>query len=163
MQINSVDGKVSGIKPEIWGRPGWNFLHMVTLAYPENPTLDDKRNYFTYLYTLQYILPCDKCKDNMTKHLKERPLNTWALTNRENLVKWGIDIHNLVNRENGKPIWTYDQALDALDLLINPIQKTNSGISEGFFGGVNNNMKYFAIALFVVILFLIIYYFTKKR
>ena len=35
--------------PEVWGPHGWYFLHSITLAYPDNPTDDDKtyhKNFF---------------------------------------------------------------------------------------------------------------------
>ena len=31
--------------PEIWGKHGWNFLHLITMGYPDNPTEDEKRQY----------------------------------------------------------------------------------------------------------------------
>ena len=36
------------MSPEIWGKIAWNFLHLVTLDYPLNPTNLDKQHYYEY-------------------------------------------------------------------------------------------------------------------
>src|ERR1044071_8282532 len=103
--------------PEIWGRYGWYFFHFVTMGYPDNPTIQDKIHYSQYIQNLQYVLPCDKCKNNLKQHLKKYPLTTEALANRTNFVKWGIDLHNIVNYYFGKPMVSYDEALADLNQL----------------------------------------------
>jgi hypothetical protein len=111
--------------PEIWGKYGWNFIHLVTLDYPKYPTEEDKQNYYNFFYTLQFVLPCDKCRYNLSHHLKKYPLNDNALSSRNNLVKWGIDLHNIVNYYTGKPMLTYSEALDDINSLTYP-EKTNN-------------------------------------
>ena len=33
------------MEPEIWGPHAWQFLHSITLSYPDNPTFEDKNNH----------------------------------------------------------------------------------------------------------------------
>ena len=50
--------------PEIWGPHAWIFLHSVTLAYPENPTNIDKKNFELFFNSMQPIIPCQKCSNH---------------------------------------------------------------------------------------------------
>jgi hypothetical protein len=41
---------MQNINPNIWGTHGWTFMHYITLAYPENPSEEDKKNDFSLIY-----------------------------------------------------------------------------------------------------------------
>jgi len=142
------------MKPEIWGKYGWDFFHLVTLGYPENPTKKDKKYYRKYIQCLQYVLPCDKCKYNLKNHLKKYPLTDSALESRQNLIKWGIDLHNIVNYYTGKSLLTYTEASNELNKLINPPKYTNSNY---FWHCL------FVVLIFIIIIILIIYFSSKKN
>ena len=111
----------------IWGPPAWTFLHTVTYNYPENPSDDDKRNFYNFFMSLE------------------------SLDSRENLVKWLIDLHNDVNRDNGKPVWSYSEVYNKYREMYN---QTN----------IYNNIIIFTIILIVLILifFLFNIYGSKK-
>jgi len=110
--------------PKIWGRYGWDFIHLVTMAYPKNPTDQEKLNYYNYFHALQHVLPCKKCQRNMANHLKKYPITNQVLSSRAELVKWGIDLHNIVNYYTGKPMLTYPEAMKSINELMQP--KKNS-------------------------------------
>jgi len=95
----------------IWGPPAWTFLHTVTYNYPENPTEDDKRNFYNFFMSLQHVLPCEKCKEHYKQNIQKYDLNN-SLGSRQELVKWLIDLHNDVNRDNGKPVWSYSDVFN---------------------------------------------------
>lgn len=137
--------------PKIWGPYGWNFLHLVTIAYPENPTEDDKMKYYNYFYCLQYVLPCAKCQYNMSQHLKKYPLNDEVLSSRTNLVKWGIDLHNIVNYYTGKPMLTYAEAMNDINKLMDPVKSNN------------NWFIYILLIIVIVIVIYLIYYYRFKK
>ena len=59
---------------------------------------------------MQHILPCEKCAMNYKENLVKLPIDN-HLENRDSLVKWVIDIHNLVNDELGKEKMDYEKAL----------------------------------------------------
>jgi len=100
----------NSVKPAIWGPHGWKFLHYVSLGYPTNPSHEDKLNYKNFYHSLQYILPCEKCAMNYKGNLRKLPIDN-HLESQDSLVKWVIDIHNLVNDELGKDKVDYDKAL----------------------------------------------------
>ena len=54
----------NSLQPQIWGPHGWKFIHYVSLGYPENPTINDKNFYKNFYYSLQDVLPCEKCRIN---------------------------------------------------------------------------------------------------
>ena len=134
----------------IWGPPAWTFLHTVTYNYPENPTDNDKRNFYNFFMSLQHVLPCNKCKAHYQQNIQKYDLSE-SLDSRENLVKWLIDLHNVVNRDNGKPVWSYSEVYNKYREMYN---QTN----------IYNNIIIFVIILIVLILvfFLFNIYGNKK-
>lgn len=102
------------ITPDIWGPVGWKFIHFVALAYPEKPTDIQKTHYKTFFDSIKNILPCIICSNNYKKHLEELPLSDEVLKDKESLVHWTIDMHNLVNVENGKKKLSYDEAIELM-------------------------------------------------
>jgi len=96
-----------GYSPLIWGKCGWRFIHFVALAYPEVPIEQDKIDYYKFFESLKDVLPCPTCAYNYEKKFKQYPPN---LENRKSLFRWTVDIHNSVNKENGKDIFSYEDA-----------------------------------------------------
>ncbi len=103
------------ITPEVWGPHGWKFIHYVTLAYPENPTQAQKEKYKAFLVLLKDVLPCSLCANHYAENLQKLPLSDEVLSSKENLIKWGIDIHNIVNESKNKPIVKYIEARRIID------------------------------------------------
>jgi hypothetical protein len=99
------------ITQKTWGPYGWKFMHMVALAYPNNPTNEDKENYKTFFTILSNILPCQMCAEHYKKNLVNFPLTDLILSSRDTLLKWTIDIHNEVNKSIGKKILDYNEAI----------------------------------------------------
>lgn len=99
------------MNPSFWGPKAWIFLHSVTMHYPKNPSEQDKQMYFNFFKSLEKVLPCEKCAYNYAQNLQKLPLEP-ALENRDTLMRWLIGVHNEVNKEAGKPTFTYDQVID---------------------------------------------------
>ena len=116
-----------------WGKHGWIFLHYVTFNYPINPTQQDIDNYYDFFYSLKFVLPCEICKKHFSNNLLKHNL-IGALKTRNTLIRWLIDIHNNINYELGKPILSYDKALQKLDKVD------------------NNNYIYYSIILITLII-----------
>lgn len=100
--------------PKRWGDSAWKFLHNVSLGYPEEPTFEDKQNYYNLFSNLGNILPCKLCRTNEKVHFSNKPLTIDDLKDRTSLVNWVIDHHNEVNRSLGKRTLTREEAYDAI-------------------------------------------------
>lgn len=140
--------------PEIWGKYCWNFIHLITLEYPENPSIEDKKKYYEYFFALQKILPCEKCRNNLKRHLNKYPLTDQVLSCRTNLVKWGIDIHNVVNYYTGKSLLSYNEGMNEINKLVDIGGKKNNYITWIF---------YFIIIVTIMILCFFIYFYIFKN
>lgn len=88
------------MNPEIWGSNIWYLLHII-VQHPNSPNYKYKQ----FFYTLQYLLPCPKCRNNYIKHI----LNETISSDNNKLSKWLFNIHNNVNKDIGKPILTYNE------------------------------------------------------
>lgn len=102
---------INNISPNEWGPSAWRFMHYITMAYPDNPTTIDKQNMKTFFSSIGSILPCEKCRINFAKHTSVYPLNDYVLNSRFDLVNWLIDVHNEVNKMNGKKVLSYDEVI----------------------------------------------------
>ena len=95
------------VKPDEWGPPLWKEMHQKTIAYPRDPTDRDRQEIATYFRNIIHRLPCDKCKQHYQNQLNQMPI---PVNNRDDLINWLIDIHNEVNKMNGKRVLSYREA-----------------------------------------------------
>lgn len=103
------------MKPSVWGPHGWIFLHSITMAYPEDPSDEDKRRMINFFESVKYVLPCTTCSNNLRKHMSSIPLTEKALSSQKNLMKWLVNIHNKVNDETGKPRMSHSDAIEEME------------------------------------------------
>mmetsp|Transcript_77059 Transcript_77059/g.121685 ORF Transcript_77059/g.121685 Transcript_77059/m.121685 type:complete len:223 (+) Transcript_77059:139-807(+) len=96
--------------PTVWGPPTWFFLHSLTLALPEQVPADKQASVKSLMYDLQNVLPCPSCGMNLKKHMEIHPVEPHLAT-RSAMVKWMIDIHNMVNKDVGNKEMDEDAAL----------------------------------------------------
>ena len=133
--------------PKVWGKCIWNSINYITMDYPENPTDEDKQHYYQFFQSLQYVLPCARCRFNLQQNLQKYPLTLEALTNRDTLLKWVIDLHNIVNYHTGKKVLPYYQALQKINRSMQP----------------DNRRYYYLVIFLVVIIILILVYFIYRK
>ena len=95
---NSNDGMLT----TVWGPSQWHVLHTMSFNYPVTPTPKDKRNYRDYILSLQNVLPCGKCRDNLRKNFKNLPLMIKHMKSRHTFSKYIYDLHELINDMLGK-------------------------------------------------------------
>lgn len=99
--------------PDVWGRFLWYSIHFIALDYPENPTPQDRVKYKSFFENLGSVIPCYKCSVNYKRHIEELPLVSEAgdfLENKGTLFAWTVELHNIVNKELGKPVMSLDSA-----------------------------------------------------
>lgn len=145
--------------PRVWGPPAWTFLHSVTLAYPDNPTVTDKENYKNFFNNLQPVLPCLKCSNNYLTHIQEDPVEN-HLTDKETLVKWLIEMHNKVNRLYDKPEVGYDKMLDQYKKLYSI--SNNNMFDKNITNYAKSNTNTILLFLFVISIIILIGIYVKK-
>jgi hypothetical protein len=138
----------------IWGPHLWFVLHTITFNYPVKPTIEDKKNYKTFLLSLEHILPCNICRRHFKRHIQENPPYT-ALKSRDSFIKWMIDLHNEVNGETGKKsTYTYKEILNKYEKIYN--MRINNNIEN--INEENNLNRNYQVILFMIMVSIFIYY-----
>jgi len=94
----------------LWGPPFWFILHTITMNYPDKPSYVEKRHHFDFFNNLQYVLPCDVCREHYRANFKKNPIESY-LDNKKSLVEWGVRMHNEVNLMSGKSAFTTEQVV----------------------------------------------------
>jgi len=136
--------------PTVWGPHLWFVMHTVSFNYPNEPTQNDKQNYFTFFYNLTKIIPCKDCRTHFIEFVKQNPIQNY-LINRDKLIEWVMNAHNNVNKLNNKPEWTLEQVFKHYQPIF--LKSTLP-----FYKKID--LKSFIIFLLVLI---IIYLMTKKN
>jgi hypothetical protein len=91
---NSNDGMLT----YIWGPNVWHFLHTMSFNYPVNPTGLQKRQYKSFIYSLQNVLPCGKCRANLVKNMTKLPLLDKHMESRHTFSLYIYKLHELINQ-----------------------------------------------------------------
>ncbi len=100
------------LNPTIWGPPTWFLMFSIILAYPDNPSENDKQNIKNFFIYIGKVLPCQKCRNNFEQQFKNYPLNNDILSKRDLLVNWLLNIYNDTNKTIGKPVVTYEEIVE---------------------------------------------------
>jgi len=83
------------LEPKIWGPKAWFFLESCIIGYPDRPTHDEREKFKLFFYSIKDVLPCSKCRVNYNNHINKYPLTDEILGNKDNLLNWIINIHNI--------------------------------------------------------------------
>jgi len=100
------------IDPNIWGPKLWESIDYIIMGLPDYPTEIQKEKIYNFFMVLQYLLPCEKCRENYKEHIRNHPLTNDILSSKNNLMLWIVTIHNEVNKTLNKPLFTYEDFLD---------------------------------------------------
>tara|TARA_A100001015_G_C14657255_1_gene581581 strand:+ start:193 stop:708 length:516 start_codon:yes stop_codon:yes gene_type:complete len=97
--------------PSKWGPCVWKGIHTLLFALPRGE-LSPKEKLATYefLTSLKYLLPCVDCQQHYTQYIDQSiqsPESQWLKTG-DSICKWAVDLHNHLNRQNGKPEFKYE-------------------------------------------------------
>lgn len=132
--------------PNQWGKYLWKSIHLIALGYPEVPNDVDKNVYSNYYTSLWKILPCFKCSINYKRHLIELPIESY-LDSKKSLFEWTVKLHNIVNKELGKPEFTVAEAMHVI----------NTGLD------IDKPTKDWKIAIIVILCIVILLMLFRKR
>lgn len=93
-EYNSNDGMLT----TVWGPGIWHYLHTMSFNYPVHPSKTDKIHYRDFVINLKHVLPCGKCRTNLTKNFKVLPLTMKEMVSRATFSKYIYDLHEVVNK-----------------------------------------------------------------
>ena len=85
-------------KNDFWGPCFWRAIHSFSASY--RPAV--KQAFKQFVYSLNGIIPCERCKGHFQRNLNQIPLTEDYLKNSHNLFLWSYLLHDLVNRQLGK-------------------------------------------------------------
>jgi len=128
-----------GMLTTVWGPGMWHYLHTMSFNYPVHPSLADKRHYRNFILSLQYVLPCGKCRKNLAKNFKRLPLNMSDMKSRETFSKYVYELHEVVNKMLNKHSGlSYDDVRERYEHFrarcarpVTPIRKTRKKSEKG--------------------------------
>jgi Erv1 / Alr family len=125
----------NGMMTSIWGPPTWHMLHCISFNYPVSPSDIQKKQYMDYIKSLQNILPCGKCRKNLTKNFRRLPLEDRHMASRETFSRYIFDLHEVINEMLGKKSGlAYDIVRDRYEHFrarcASPSSKTSTLLTE---------------------------------
>jgi hypothetical protein len=91
-----------GMLTTIWGPSMWHFLHTMSFNYPVKPTKEDKEHYRDFILSLQHVLPCKYCRQNLKTNLKGNPLTMSDMESRDTFSRYIYKLHETINKLLGK-------------------------------------------------------------
>lgn len=86
----------------VWGPSMWHYLHTMSFNYPVKPTEEDKKNYKDFMLSLQHVLPCRHCRENLKNNYKAFPLETCHMASRDKFSRYVYRLHETINKMLGK-------------------------------------------------------------
>jgi hypothetical protein len=90
-----------------WGPSTWYILHTLSLTYtPELMHL-----YIKFLRLISQTIPCMKCRRHFNMNLVKTGGIMKNLNNKNQMIKWITDLHNMVNKSNKKREYSYNDAI----------------------------------------------------
>jgi hypothetical protein len=131
----------ANIDPKIWGPDFWKTFHLSTIGYPENPTEAHIFSYNRFYKSFMEVLPCEKCSQSAIELISTSNLEE-GLKSRKNLIIWGYNFHDLVNKKLGKESPSFED-------FKNKISQNSTISSRGAF--FQNIFSFDKIALFIII------------
>ena len=122
------------IPPSKWGPHFWMTLHIACLGCQDAKVLVD------FVEGYKEIIPCLSCREHFEQVLIENPV-----PEADDLFKWSVDVHNIVNKRLGKPEFSYEDAFANIVTVTAPPQFD------------------FKIALIVLLMFVIILLILNRK
>ena len=91
--------------PEVWGPHAWFFIQAALIHMPEDA---DPSHYVNFLFSLQYVLPCEKCRSNYSAWIRNNPI---PMTKNE-MIRWIVQLQNSIREDNCKPTLSIREVIE---------------------------------------------------
>jgi hypothetical protein len=137
--------------PDVWGPHYWFFLHSIAYSYPESPNAVTKRKYYDLIQNFPLFIPVSEMGDKFSRLLDKYPVSPY-LSSRESIIRWVHFIHNKVNGSIGHPEITYMESVDEY-------YAKYKSVPAILIEKVNTRRYYIFMALILLFLFLIFYFY----
>lgn len=98
-------GGKGGSWREIVGRHSWFLIHSIAAKFPEYPTEADRVAITGFITALGQLYPCKLCRKHLQQQLRDPELGPVAMDSRTDLTMWICKLHNIVNKDIGKPLF----------------------------------------------------------
>ena len=105
----------NGMQTQVWGTPGWVFLHSIAYNFPLKPTREQKKHYLEFFKGIGHVLPCKYCRMCYSKTIANGRLKLTykTVSDRRTFSKWLYKVHKSVtDRTTKKKSPTYKQVSD---------------------------------------------------
>ena len=89
------------IDPSVWGPALWKSIHIIALAYPDDPSQEDAMRYKNFFHAFEHVIPCQVCRAHYAENLRSYPIEP-HLKSKHDLFSWTVEVHNLVNEQTRK-------------------------------------------------------------
>lgn len=92
------------LSPLHWGPKAWFFLDSIAMAYPVQPTEEEKKSAKNMILSLSDLLPCETCRINYKEYLRDIVEGNYldeVVKNRDNIFNFFMNVHNDVRVRNG--------------------------------------------------------------
>ena len=87
------------------GNAGWTLLHTIAANFADVPSVREQRAVEVFLRALGDLYPCKLCAAHLRAYMTAHAVATGS---REQLSQWMCEVHNDVNRRNGKEAFYCD-------------------------------------------------------
>jgi hypothetical protein len=106
-----TNDKKDHLNPSLWGPPIWFFIHIITYNYPLQPTPDLMDITKVFIESFPYQLPCEVCRTHAIGYITSKTKCVdLAVTTRDELFSFFVEMHNYVNRRTNKREMSIDEA-----------------------------------------------------
>lgn len=95
------------ISKNTWSNPLWSLMHHC--AYYSKGDQRCQLFFKAFMSCLRYALPCSICRKHLIENLETFDIDKYCL-NVEGLFTYTVDLHNMVNKQLGKPIISLEEA-----------------------------------------------------
>lgn len=95
--MTQTSGQAS-VSPNVWGHAAWHMLHR--MSFSKTLRDQDHDGAVQFFRSIVYILPCKKCRNNMSDHLKHLPVPMSDNKNKTDanvFAKWVWRLHTRVS------------------------------------------------------------------
>jgi len=92
------------ICPTTFGPYFWSVIHMTALSAKPDMTDEKRQAYIRFFESMPDVLPCAMCGKHLKENLETMPVDT------DDMFRWTVDLHNLVNSQLNKPEIPYEKA-----------------------------------------------------